>query len=646
MRLRTLFLTLVLGSTVTCLNAKQDNPALAATAIPAALRTNAHAVLRYSNTELIVESVERLQYRHKYAITILDEQGKAQAAILEHYNLLIKINNIEGTLYDATGKEIRSLKEKDIFDRSTYGLTAAFHSDERIKSYNFNHTVYPYTVAFEIDETIKTTFFLPSWDVQPNNECAVEQAGFNLSYAPELHIRYKELFIPQGSRKEGKDAQGRPMVSWQLQNIAAYKEQPLSTADNYEGPTVLLAPDEFQLMEHKGNMNSWSNLGMFNYQLNDGRDQLPEDKKALVKSIIGDEKDTYKKVQLLYAYMQQNTRYVLNAYGISGWQTFDAENVAKNGYGDCKGLTNYLKALLKEAGIKSYTALVSAGDDYYRLDEKFPANNFNHVILCVPQAKDSIWVECTSQQLPAGYLGSFTQNRKVLLTTENGGYICTTPAYDKDKSFIVRKTSLHLDPASQQQQVQLQNVYSGLMQDDIQYLLKTKQKDQIMEWLNSRFAFPSYSIGNYDYKYTGSTAVPAIEESINATISGVVSGTQKRTFLNIGWIKNPVTEVFQADPRTLPLVLRKSFRITDSVVVALPEGMNIEALPQAQDLEYPFASYHSRFEKRPNEVVLVRIYEQNPGVYKPEDFEAYQKLYQAINREKDNMSIVLLNKTP
>ena len=646
MRLNIFLLTLLSCCIAAGSFAKSDNPALAASAIPPGLKTNAHAVIRYSNTELTIESVDRMQYKHKYAITILDEQGKSMASILENYNLLVKINDIEGTLYDAAGKEIRSLKEKDIFDRSTYGLTAAFHSDERIKTYSFNHTVYPYTVAFEVDETMKTTFFLPRWNAQPNNECAVEKANFVLTYAPELHTRYKELFIPQGARSESKDASGKTVINWQMQNIAAYKEQPLSTIDNYDGPTVLLAPGDFQLMQHKGNMYSWNGLGLFNYQLNDGLDQLPEDKKALVKSIVGNEQDTYKKVQLLYAYMQQNTRYVLNAYGISGWQTFDAENVSRNGYGDCKGLTNYLKALLKEAGIKSYTALVSAGDNYYRLDEKFPSNNFNHVILCVPQQKDSIWVECTSQQLPAGYLGSFTQNRKVLLTTENGGFLCNTPVYGKDKSYIHHKTMLQLDPASHQQTVKLQNVYSGLFQDDIQTIIKTKQKDQVKEWLNSKFAFPSYSITDYDYKPAGTQAVPSIEENVNATISGVISGTQKRTFLNIGWLNNPVTEVFQAEPRTLPLVLRKSFQITDSVIVSLPEGMTIESLPQAKDVEYPFAKYHLHFEKRANEIILVRSYEQTPGVYKPEDFENYQKLYQAIHREKDNLNIVLLNKTP
>ncbi len=627
--------------------AKQDdNPALAASAIPAALKTNAHAVIRYANTEVSMEALNRLQYKRSYAVTILDEQGKVAAGLLEHHSQMIKINKIEGTLYDASGKMIRSMKEKDIFDRSTYKLNDAFHSDGRIKVYSFNHTVYPYTVSFEIDETFTSTFFMPRWSPQPDNEYAVEQARFSLSYAPEFKVRYKELLLPPDARKDGKDAEGRPLISWQVRNIPAYKIQPLSATDNYDRPTVLLAPGDFQLMDYKGNMNSWNSFGLFSYQLNDGRSQLPEDKKALVQSIIGTEKDTYKKVQLLYAYMQQNTRYVLNAYGISGWQTFDAAHVAHNGYGDCKGLTNYLKALLAEAGIKSYAALVSAGADYYRLDEQFPANNFNHVILCVPQAKDSIWVECTSQELPAGYLGSFTQNRKVLLTTETGGYLCNTPFYDKDKNYIVRKISVRIDPASEQQQVTMQHTYSGLLGDDIASIVKNKPKDQVREWQNARFSFPSYGIDDYSYVFTGNNGIPALEEKVTAMVSGVITSTQKRTFLNIGWLQNPLTEVLQNEPRTLPLVLRKSFRITDSLLVALPEGSQIESLPEGKSIDYPFASYRLRFEKRAGEVIAIRNYEQSAGVYKPEVFADYQKLYQELNRQKEDMNIVLLNKTP
>jgi hypothetical protein len=643
-QLKTTLLLVLILSSVTAL-AKSDRVPLAAALIHDSLKKNAHAVIRYDSTTLRVKDLGRLYHQRKYAITILDEYGKNSAMVLEHYNLLTKINKIKGRLLDAEGKEIKSMKEKDIFDQSTFGLSYTFHSDSRIKSYSFNHSIYPYTVEFEIEKTINTTFFLPDWDPQPANDCAVAHSVFTLSFPQELNIRHKEYLMPEGSNTSYTDEEGNTVTTWVLSNIPAFKEQPLSNTGNYQSPTVVLAPSEFQIMEHRGNMQSWNSLGLFNYKLNEGRDSLPEDKKALIKSLLANETDTYQKVQKLYSYMQQHTHYVANEYGIAGWQTFDAASVAKNGYGDCKGLTNYLKAMLKEAGINAYTALVFAGkDDFHKLDEQFPSNTFNHVILCVPQEKDSIWVECTSQQLPAGYLGRFTQDRQVLLTTESGGYLCKTPAYGKDKSYITRKASLTFEEEARQQKITLQCIYSGTMQDDLEAMLKTQPRHKIQEMVNSKFPFPSYSVSSFNYKHTGTKMLPATEESVEAIVSGITSSTQKRTFINMAWMSNPMPEIAQVETRSAPFVLYQSFKITDTVTVLLPEGMLIESLPKETQIVHPFASYQCRFEKTANKIAMITVYEQNGGIYAPADFNKYQSMYKTIAAVKD-MNIVLLNKS-
>ena len=52
------------------------------------------------------------------------------------------------------------------------------------------------------------------------------------------------------------------------------------------------------------------------------------------------------KVKKIYQYMQNKTRYVNVSIGIGGWMPMSPEEVRKKGYGDCKGLTNYMKTML------------------------------------------------------------------------------------------------------------------------------------------------------------------------------------------------------------------------------------------------------------------------------------------------------------
>lgn len=79
-----------------------------------------------------------------------------------------------------------------------------------------------------------------------------------------------------------------------------------------------------------------------------------------------------------------------------------------------KILSNYTIALLKEAGIKGYYTIIRAGRNARPIQPNFPSNQFNHVIVSVPNGKDTLWLECTSQTNPFGYQGTFTEDRWAL----------------------------------------------------------------------------------------------------------------------------------------------------------------------------------------------------------------------------------------
>ncbi len=159
----------------------------------------------------------------------------------------------------------------------------------------------------------------------------------------------------------------------------------------------------FEFEGYAGSNADWVSLGNWIHQLQEGRLALPEEAKADVKTIVDQYANPYEQAKAIYEYMQQRSRYVSIQLGIGGFQPFDAQTVHELGYGDCKALTNYTQALLHEAGLEAYYTLVKAGKKAYTFEPEFTANQFNHVILCTVIAEDTVWMECTSQQIPFGF---------------------------------------------------------------------------------------------------------------------------------------------------------------------------------------------------------------------------------------------------
>jgi len=628
--------------------AKDNFPALAASNIPADLRPGAHAVLRFDSTTIQVQEPDKIKFIQKYAVTILDEKGLGYARLLETYDNSVVINDLDALLLDASGKEIKSLRNRDVVDLSSYGSSFEFNSDRRYKIFDFQEKNYPYTVLFTISKTIKTSFFIPDWMVGNTTDCSVESSYLSITFPSREPVRFKEYQLPTDVKKTESGIGGEAEKhTWYVAGLPVIKKEPNSRTENYDVPNVQFSPSRFQLYGHDGAINSWTDLGSFFYKLNDGRDVLPSDKQEKVKAMVAGEKDTYAKVQKLYNYMQTSTRYVADEYGIAGWQTFEAKDVSRTGYGDCKGLVNYMKALLKTADIKAYTTLVFAGEDYhFKLDRDFPSNCFNHVILCVPQPKDTIWVECTSQELPAGYLGRFTQNRDVLIATENGGVLTHTPAYGNGNNYINRTATLSLTQENlSSPMVNIKTLYCGPMQDQMNHIVKTQTEKEIQKVINSRFRFPAYAVKNYKYSSeTTNDHIPELSEQLELETQGIITGTQKRTFINLAWMPNPMKDLFQAESRTAPFVLNESFAVTDSIIIETPEGIQLESIPSDKTVSQPFCEYFLHFEKKEKSIIVTRKFIQKEGVYNADLYADYQALYKNIQSEKDKLQIVILNK--
>lgn len=596
--------------------------------IPDSLLTNAHAVMRMDEIRFLLNSTKSTTWQRHYAVTILNGKGEEQADFSVGYDRLRKISNIEGYLYDAAGNMIRKLKSKDINDISGVSDNNLM-DDNRIKTHNFHHVGYPYTVEYFYEVNVSHTFYFDPWMPISAEYLAIQNSSLSVSYPAGYQLRHHAINLKQQPQITTKN--GIETCTWAIKNIPAITIPGAFASWRNVVPVVMLAPSEFQLDGVAGNMTTWKEFGNFLQLLNRNRHTLPENIRLKVRELTADAGSDLQKIKALYRFMQGTTRYISVQLGVGGWVPFDAEYVATRGYGDCKALTNYMRSLLMEAGIKSYYTVVHAGDDALSQNWVIPAfssNQFNHAILCVPLGKDTVWLECTNQYLPAGYVSSFTANRKALMIADDGGYLVSTPTYGLAENSQTRHISAAIHESGEAD-IHMQTRYGGLKQDFLFSLIKNYPPQKVKEYLSRSINLPTFNLGNFTYEMQ-ETSLPALNETLDITAQSYAIISGKRLFIVPNIVSKYPRNLMMENGRKVDFYFETEYRDIDSIEITLPAGYKLEAPLKSMELKTDFGFYKVHCSLQDNKIVYQRVFEQFKAQVPANEQKQVIDFYQAV----------------
>ena len=593
--------------------------------IPADLKTNATAVVRNEEGVFTVRSTSNAKLSYKTAITIFNKNSEHLAEMSEYYDKMSTIYNLKATMYDASGQKIKSYKSSDFKDESlTSGGT--LYDDSRRKTLDFLNTSYPYTVEYSYDQDFNGYLSYSSWHPVHAYNLAVEKSSFTLEI-PE-HTRFRYL---KGKRLKTDSTvlNNKITYKWSCSNFPAIEYEPYSTGVSTITPWVQATPDEFEYDHSKGSVATWKNMGAWTYQLSSDTQVLPENLKTVVKTLTANAKTDREKINILYKYLQSNTRYVSIQLGIGGFKPMAAERVAAVNYGDCKALSNYMKALLEVAGIKSN--LVVLGHDMPSMNPDYSSfNQANHMILCVPTQKDTTWLECTSQYIPMGFLGNSTSAKLVLLVTEDGGKLVRTPVYKPEDNFQNRYAKVLLSPEGSAE-ISINTDYGSCQYEDNLGMTLMEPTDQRKKLLNN-LGIPNMEIISASFKQPDKD-VPRIEERIALKGSELMSSGGDKLFLTLNMLNRKESVPRKIENRQTPFSLPYGFKDTDEITYVLPKGYKAEFVPKDIVLESEFGKYTANAVLKDNTIIYTRTQQINSKKYPPAKYndlvDFYKKIYLA-----------------
>ncbi|HSU27066.1 MAG TPA: DUF3857 domain-containing protein [Chitinophagaceae bacterium] len=562
-----------------------QSPELDVRKIPAGLTKNASTVIRYEENIFDVKNISEATLKVHQYITILNENGSDDRVFQQYTNKFITLGDVDIRVYDSSGKQVEKYRKKDM---TSVGSMDGLVDEGKANVIQVKIFPYPFTVEFEYTINYKGTLFYPEYHIL-SPEQAVEKSLYRAIIPTEFGLRYREKNIKLSPVIN--EAGGYKTYEWSVKNLPAilHEEGAVSAESRY--PEIILAPNRFKLDDFEGDMSSWKEFGTWYYKLTRGMDQLSDERINFFRNLVKDAPNEREKIRRIYSYLQGNFRYVSIQLGvIGGYRPLPAVFTDQKKYGDCKGLSNYMQAALEAVGVKSHQALINASYDKEPVSEDFPCNMFNHVIVCVPQSRDSIWLECTSRTNEFGVLGNFTENRNALLITENGGVLVPTPRSKPEANKLHVMTVALLQPTGFGKTTSTIIPTGEFKTEMIYRFLDQREDDQ------KNFIVNSMGFKQPDAFHLTVNKIPDMNLVLDLEIEklpDLIAGSKMFLAPSIYSIWSKVLP--ESANRTQDYYFECPFDKSDTTLYKLPEGYVLDALPPAKKLECEAGRYSTSY---------------------------------------------------
>ena len=616
-------------------SSKAQETELIADSIPSFLKKDADAVIRKSEKILEIHSESSATEYVSKVVTILNSDGDFHSNFIAYYNEFSSISRIKIEIFDTKGNKI---KEGDEIRDVSASDNLTIYSDSRVKYYKPNVVNYPYTVKYKYKRKINSMLSWPNWTPLRYGNVSIESDIYKIVTPTNLKYLFKErnLIQPPEIIEQGDEI----IRIYSLSNFKAFKEEGYGSEIDDFAPQVIISPEKFNYSGYDGSYSSWQSFGKFIYELNSERDDLSIELKTTLDKLTAGINSEKEKAKIIYEFMQDNTRYVSIQYGIGGHQPMLASEVEENGYGDCKALSNYTYAMLNYVGVDAKYSLIKAGDDGGEFDEDIAYSPFNHVILCLPNKGDTLWLECTSQKNPFGFLGDFTGNRKALVITSEGGELSSTTKYTEKENIKNRNLIVEISENGDAK-VSLKQQNNGIFYSDLTFLNDETLQEQ-KKYFYEKLSMKNLRIDKIKlnvYK----DILPKAEMNMELELSSYAKVSSSRIFLPLNMYYNGYRLRKNKD-RKGKIRNKFAFVINDSITYNIPKGYKVESIPKPVSIKNEFGEFSSSVRFINNQVIYYRKYHLKEGGFSADKFDEFYK-FKYKKQKADRKKIVLVKKT-
>jgi hypothetical protein len=610
------------------------------------------AVLLYSETDVNVVSADKIKTVVREAYKILRPQGRDLGTVRVYLNSHRKVTSLWGWCIPAQGKDY------EVKDKLGLEVAASVEGGELIDDVKFRMMEIPAPdagniIGYEYEVEENPLVLEHAWPFQEN--VPVRESRYVLTLPSGWEYKASWLNYPEVKATPTGDNQWQ----WVVSDVkAVHKEADMPPFSGVVGHMIVsfLPPGGFN---SSNGFSNWNQMAAWYRNLTSGRTDPSPELQQKTAAITGSASSQLDKMKALAQFVQHDIRYVAIELGIGGMQPHPAADIFKHRYGDCKDKVTLMRSMLREMGVDSYYVLIN--DKRGSITPQTPAHSwgFNHAIIAIkipediavtallaatqhPKLGKILFFDPTDELTPFGTISGDLQSNYGLLVTPDSGELVELPKQPTDTNSIARVAKLTLD-TNGRLQGDVEETRVGDRAASQRWALHNVTRDierikpieSLLAASLTNFHIVKASVLNlqqadqpFGFKYSFMAEDYAQRAGNLLLVRPRVIGTKARGILET------------KEPRQFPIEFEGPARDTDQFEITLPPGYEVDELPPPVDVDYSFASYHSKTVAKGNVIGYTRVFEVKELSVPVSKAEELKRFYRTIAGDERSTAVL------
>lgn len=505
-----------------------------------------------------------------------------------------------------------------------------FYNDARVKYMNVDFPVQGYTYFYELDKKYKDVKYFTT--VYLNDDYPVVKKEITIVIPSWLELEVKEFNFKgfEIKKTEKKDDKSNTTtLTYTIENVAPTPVEKATPGPSYIYPHLMLIAKSYTKDNQKVTLfNATADLYKWYKSLVDMMQENPALLKEKVKELTEKATSDEEKIKTIYYWVQDNIRYIAFEDGIAGFKPDESQNVFQKRYGDCKGMANLTKQMLKEAGFDA--RLTWIGTKRIAYDYTTPSLSVDNHMICTLLFKGKkYFLDGTEKYNSFGEYAERIQGKEVLIENGTDFIIEKIPATNAAANTETTTSTFHIENESLIGKTK--NTFLGESRASFLYSYnntKTDKKEEaLQEYLtDSDKNFTVTNITTSDLKNRDKM----LSLEYNTKLDNRVSSFDNDLYIDLDFKKEFASLNFKERKNDYEFPYKENYEST--IKLEIPPGYKVVKLPESISFSKDDLLVDISYQQVGNEIIYKKHFTFKKGVIKSVDFTDWNPFLDKLSK--------------